>query len=293
MKKINLEIIDLFYGYKCNLACKDCNPGSDIIKDTQYDPDLDSILESVNYFSQYVNVTRSLTLLGGEPMLYWQDRIVPIARHIRKMMPSTRIAIPTNGTLLHKNADDIIDLLLEIDNIELQISNHMSDWPQDPMAIKYNKNLLEFLSHEKIYRIHQEHYDIPNHQIDIRLVTADTFIPQWRWQDGQVKPFATKDNAGSFRNGCCGPVCSGLIDSKLYKCAKLFALPHILKHFDQLDDPDWQHYLSYQPVDLRNPTEQQIQQFGLNQGHATEFCDMCTNNRSFRIQQTKENVLPR
>ena len=95
MNKIDIEIVNFYYGINCNLSCNGCFSGSDIIKHNRYDPTLDSILTSIEDFSRVANVKQMVTLIGGEPLMYW-DTVVPMARHVRKYFPNVDINLTTN-----------------------------------------------------------------------------------------------------------------------------------------------------------------------------------------------------
>jgi hypothetical protein len=122
------------------------------------------------------------------------------------------------------------------------------------------------------------------------------FIAQYIQQGNQLKPFKTNDPEKSIKNGCVGSICSALVDSKLYKCAKLFAIHHVLDTTNQIDDPDWQKYLDYSPIDLTNTTVEELSAFEQQQGRHIDKCDMCPSQRIINIThipQTKNNIFPR
>lgn len=296
---IKIKMTNFYYGFKCNLACKGCNSGSDIIFHKDHDPSLESILESITNFAKHVSdVTITITLIGGEPLLYWNEKIVPMAHHVRKYYPTTTINISTNGLLLHKLKDEVIQLLLDIDNIRLSVDDHTADFSDDPVGKKYLKNLNYFLSDPRLHKIHDEHYDIPNKNIDIMLHSfLSGFHAQFLTVDRKLKPFATNDPEGSMKYGCVGNICSAIIDSKLYKCPRLLSLPKILAEVNQLDDPDWAKYLNYAPVDLsRNDIEEELNLFEATEGLPIPECDVCANKFIQNItwfQQSKENVIKR
>lgn len=297
MRKIKLKIMNFYYGFKCNLACRGCNSGSDIIFHRDYDPSLESILETIENFANYVeDVSDMITIVGGEPTLYWHEKIVPIARHIRKFFPHSIINISTNALLIHKFRDDIVDLFLEVDNIRLSIDDHLAGFADSAEAKKLYEHLDYFLSHPRIHKIHDMHYDIPDKKIDFMLHTfyEHGFKAQFKQVNGKLKPFATQDPEGSFRIGCISPFCAAAIDNKLYKCPRLLTLPKILNETNQLDDPDWQKYLNYKPVDLKTASQEEIDYFESTESKAIPECDVCPNGNKQNIHwfpQSKENVL--
>ena len=102
-----LPMVEVFYGHRCNLSCKGCTSASDIIKTINYDPSLDSILDSIDNLATYVDV-KEFDLMGGEAFLYWES-IEKISEHIRKKFPKSTIGICTNGLLLEKFQDKLIE----------------------------------------------------------------------------------------------------------------------------------------------------------------------------------------
>lgn len=295
MHKINLKIVNLYYGFDCNLTCRECFSGSDIIRSKDYDPSLENILKSIEDLSKQVNdITEMFTLIGGEPLLYW-DTVVALVKHFRKFYPTTVINITTNGVLLHKYRDKVLDLLLSTNNIRISLTNHFSEFINDPTGVKYKQNLEYFFSDPRINRIHNLHYDIPNRNINFHLHEfSDGFKAQWVHKDGKLKPWATNDPQGSMQYGCTGDRCSAIIDSKLYKCPRFVVLPVVLDKVNQLDDPDWKKYISYIPIDLsQNDIQDELEKFEANQGHPISECDMCPNKHIINITQiphTKENI---
>jgi organic radical activating enzyme len=295
MQKYPLKIVNFFYGFKCNLSCHGCLSGSDMIHHKNHDPDLENIMLGIRNLSSYVSdITIMATILGGEPLLYWDEKIVPVAHEIRKHWPNATLNITTNGLLLHKLADKVIDTLIEFGNSKLQISKHASNVGPHPFKKIYDTNLLTFLSNPKLNKIHDLHYDVPNNKVDIHLDQWDQpFISQFVIKNGKLKPFATQDPVGSMKDGCTGNICSMVKDNKLYKCGRLAVLPAILKERNQLDDPDWQKYL-HTYVDLAKTPHEGIEKFYMEEGKPIPECDVCPNARSLesKIARNASTVLP-
>lgn len=294
---ITLDIVDVFYGHRCNLACVGCNTGCDIIHTTDYDPSLDDILLSITNLSTYVqNIRQVVSLVGGEPLLYWEDKVVPIIYHVRKKIPSACIAIVTNGLLLHKFKNDILKLMVTVGNMKLVISDHLYTFSTtDKTKIGYHDNLNNFLSDSRITKINNLSYSLDNN-VEILIQRYESgFFAQYIKIDSKLKPFATNDPANSFKYGCSGPTCAFLINSKLYKCSRFGVLHNVLSNSNQLNDLDWQQYLEYVPVDLQSDNVlQQLKLFEENEGNHIDLCDMCPSNQIVNISmipQSRKNVL--
>ena len=300
MKKINLTLVEILYGHRCNLSCKGCSSLSDHIKEYNLDPTLESIFKSIDDLNKAV-VPSSIDLMGGELFLYW-DKIKQIVPKIRSVFPTVSIAMTTNGMLLEKYQEEVIELCRGYGPCVLEVTDHFTLFPQDVMTENYKKKIGNFLTAHKFtstdpYIVEfktakDETFAHPSVDLEVNVSKPITFYPGYRTLDNKVKPFATNDPVGSYTNGCAMPICHMLVDSKLYKCSWLAFLPKLLSKFDQLDDPDWQKYLAYKPVDLANLTEEALEYFDNTKHSSIPECDMCSNNISDFIQHNKNNVLP-
>lgn len=253
--------------------------------------------------------------MGGELFLYW-DKVEKIIIKIRQHFPNTKIGLATNGLLLPKYKDNVLTLCEKYHPCDIDITDHFTLFSKDVKAKKYHKKLDAFLSdfipatvvkwdNPKEYLEKHKDCDIDDWKrflikeqtyaataSTIKVFNSQEFVPCYYTEEGKIKPWATNDPAGSYANGCAMPYCHTLVDSKLYKCSWFVVLPQLLSAHNQLQDPDWQPYLNYQPVDLINPTQEQLTQFEKTSRCAVPLCDMCTNNPNNILKQTKENVLP-
>ena len=104
------ETVDLFLTYRCNLRCKMCGQWGVTGTSKDLSPEelkaelsLDEIYEIINDIKIF---KPNVTLFGGEPLLYsnWEKVVSRIKKE------GMRCNIITNGILLEKYADSIIDL---------------------------------------------------------------------------------------------------------------------------------------------------------------------------------------
>jgi organic radical activating enzyme len=315
MEKIKLKFVEVFYGYRCNLSCQGCTSASDVVKTTDSDPSLESIFLSVEQLSNYV-YPESVDLMGGELFLYW-DKVVQIVPVIRKYFPTSRISLVTNGLLLPKYKEQLLELCETYHPCTIDITNHFTLFSKDVRTKKYQKKLDAFLStltktEEIKWKNPIEHLrthktpDIENpkellvqkqiykdDKIYVKLYNQQAFVSSYyKTEDGKIKPHATNDPDGSYANGCAMPYRYFLRDSKLYKCSWFSVLPEILKSYGQEDDPDWQKYLAYQPIDLNNPTVESLEEFDRTKRAGISLCDMCSNNPNNAVVHTRDQVLP-
>jgi organic radical activating enzyme len=285
---------NVIYGYKCNYACEGCCVGSNHVKDTTHDPDLEVTLAAIDRLPGVIKIRDSddywqrgmITLLGGEPMMYWNTRIVPLARRIRRNFPRARLNIFSNGHLLHKHADEVIDFINEVD-ANITISKHFIGDLESPVGQQWHKNITEFLSHDRIVRIHDDHYHVrDNCESNIHMYVGGDWYT-WYSIDNhhRIKPHRTGKPELSIKYGCAsGSTCSSLYENRLYKCSSLAMLPGLLSAVNQIHDPDWQTYIDYPFVDVFAPDPNKLEAYRQTYGRAISQCDMCNDKPRNIIQ---------
>ena len=103
------ETISLFVTYKCNLKCKMCGQWGDQGVFKSYDKNTLSNQLSTDNIRKLVNDVKffkpNITLFGGEPMI--NPDIIEIIKIIKNA--GLRCNMITNGTLINKYAEEIID----------------------------------------------------------------------------------------------------------------------------------------------------------------------------------------
>lgn len=283
--KTRIHNLNIFYGYRCNLACDGCFSGSDVVRTAELDPSLEKTLNSLPQLAELFEVQEMVTLVGGEPLLYWND-IVVLCRAIRQHFPGVTINLFTNGLNIDRYTNELIELMLELDPFTLAITRHLDAFIEtSTIGSKWKTKLDSFLQDSRIVKIHNEHYHIDNHiHCNIRLRRVDEWRLYYKTSpDGTIKPFATNDPAGSMQHGCPGNVCTAVFENKVYKCPTLATLPGHLKTRGQADDPDWQPYLDYPAIDLDNINPEHWNQFVSTYGHPISQCDMCNNQPQHNI----------
>lgn len=319
MTKPYIKMFDIYYGTKCNLACRHCDTRSDIIRTTENDPDIDTILEGITLAKEKFDIDL-YSFIGGEP-LYYLDKIDVILAHIRKIDPGAKIQVSTNGALLSKKIDEVVALMTKYET-SLFVCNHFAAF-DEKMTVKITDSVNELVSRlqlgkgdaneflSKLLRLdnprndpyldawikEQGEYFLGDQPVDQYFHDDKIFVhfrPQTDFKMhhymklGKPKPFMTQDPVRSYKDGCSSPMCSFLIDKKIYKCSALGTLERFLEFHGTTDDPDWQKYRNYKYLDLETCTEEDIMQF-----HATKYCsvlecDMCGTGH---FNRTKEDVI--
>lgn len=231
------------------------------------------------------DVQTMISLQGGEPFLYWEEKIVPLSYKIRELFPNTRINIFTNGHLLGKNLNKYFDLINNVNHVTLTISRHLAGDLTSTVGQHWQDSIDTLLNHPLIVKIHDDHYHVQD-KIDTNIYFYSTKYwssHYYETDQGKLKPHATNDPANSMKYGCTGSLCSFLKGTKLYKCGRLANLSNLLGEINQLDDPDWKPYIDYQPLDLLNIDQTLFDNFVASYGKAISECDMCQNRPSDQL----------
>lgn len=168
----NVELPKIIGGFlnltqRCNLKCKYCFV-------TQHPSDMSYQVakDAADFYAKNAaesNDKASITFFGGEPLLKWDDIIVPLTEYIRETYgDSFKLSITTNGVLLDKNKLEFmkkngIGFLFSIDgNKKTQDLNrpfHNGKGSFDllaekiPMILEYNPNATfrSTVDHDNVY----------------------------------------------------------------------------------------------------------------------------------------------
>ena len=280
--------LNIMYGYRCNLTCKGCMSGSDQVTTRSYDPDLNITFRAIEAVRRIVDIDKqgNIALLGGEALLYWHDRIVPLIKHVRQFFPDECLNIFSNGVLAHRYADAILDLM-DYYHANFIITPHFSPKQDSVMSRQWHDNVGSFLSHPRIVKIHDKHYHVKNNiKANIYLYDSPQWLSSYRiLPNSSIKPWQTNDPENSMRYGCSsGSTCSALFENRLYKCGSLAMLPGLLKAKNQIDDHAWQKYLNYPFVDVFDVDQKKFSHYVDTYGRPISHCDMCSNQSSNMIK---------
>lgn len=276
-----------------------CCNGSNFVKHRNYDPDLQEILDAIEQLPKYINIDSNgmITLLGGEPFVYWEERIKPIAVKCREFFPNAKINIFSNGHTAHKFQHDIIDFVNKY-NCNITISNHLKGDMQSVLGRQWAKNIEEFLDHERIIKIHNEHYHIKdNVNANIYFYHSDAWLSWYKTNElGQIKPYNSDSSANSMKYGCAsGDICTTMFGSKIYKCGSLAMLRGLLIQKNQLGDIEWEKYLDYPAFDVMSNDMSNFEYHVTNYSKPVKYCTMCNDNPANVMQwtdRTTDMIIP-
>lgn len=102
-----LPSVEMHISDACNLNCRGCTHFSPLFH--HVDADLESRLSDVRKLKSKVSYIVDFTLLGGEPFL--NPEVNGYIEGIRKILPDTRLNLITNGLLIPKLPQDVLDCI--------------------------------------------------------------------------------------------------------------------------------------------------------------------------------------
>lgn len=98
----------------CNLACKYC-----FVQHNIHEMPIDIGKYAIDFLSHNkTDINKEITFFGGEPLLKWDDFIVPVVKYAKAIGEKINFSITTNGILIDK---DKLDFMKE-NNISILLS---------------------------------------------------------------------------------------------------------------------------------------------------------------------------
>lgn len=273
----------------CNLQCLGCVTSSNYALNDPYTKQqkIEWIKTLHDTFSKYNIDISGINLQGGE--LFLNDDFLDIAKTIRNFYPDKKLMIFTNGTLITKHID-WLDELIKNPMVQICITVHKID-------DKTPKDLARILLRLKNAGISYSIKGLPVPGLTTHSIDNFWRMPYGFTNDGmKVHPLEHNNTLMSWAS-CPEKYQNHLIDHKLYKCTKLAYLRPMLEKLRQLNDEEWQHYLSYKPLDLRTATLDEIAAFAAKT--VESYCNMCpatenyTDNNKPIYKKDYQNYLSR
>ena len=319
----SLKIFDIFYGNSCNLTCSQCDTRSDLIRKKQFDPTIDDIKEGIRLTKDKFDI-ELYSLLGGEPLLYL-EKVEEILKYIRSIDDTTIILLPTNGDLIYKHLDYLQRIIIDY-RVLLMVSDHTSMFKNSARTEKTKSSVDQLVTKLAIPQAGQEDFwnnilnqrpldtswddywdtktkliSDSNSMDDTKFWWNTSYGVYYQHQDSHVKhyylnnnipkPYNSVDIDSAYFKSCPSCYCTFLYNKKLYKCAALGTLRNFLSTHDSLEDPEWQKYLSYLPLDLTTCSDEEVASFSDSKFKSIKECSMCPESQQI-IQLTEDNVLP-
>lgn len=265
-----LRCINIHIHHKCNLSCDGCNHFSDLTNSETPDVDEDQFLKDVEFIAKNIRVTDHLAILGGEPLLNKNFRVMfskALNLFSKHGFPTEKIRLYTNGLLLHKHL--YLRELMDVFKFELYISVHVTK--ESKLYKPFKKHIKHFFrssnftskSMKVIKKISPYRVKRP-----ITVYNDSSWRKQYLEKEGKIYPYLSKDLKGSFENCSCPN--AQVLDGKIFKCAPIAYLPYALKYTGQLDDPFWKPFLNYKGYNL-----DKIDDFLSKHDKPESICAMC------------------
>lgn len=180
----------------CNLNCKGCTHYSAIFEKSL--PDMDARLYDIEYLTKIYDHIAEFGLIGGEPLLH--PEIERFVTKVRRIIPTTQIQMVTNGLLLLKIEDKVLECLHD-NNITVAISEYI---PTLKIIGKIRKRLEKY-------------------KIDYVLKSSDS-------KSKFYKTLSLKKNS-IYPHKCISRGCVNLVDGKIARCPTLLYVEALNKRF--------------------------------------------------------------
>ena len=103
-----IQTIELHVAEHCNLNCKNCSMFCGLVNEPSF-PNLEKMKKGLMQLKKYIDHVKKVRIIGGEPLL--NPDLYKYIELIRNMFPYTDIRVITNGLLVTKMNQKLIDSL--------------------------------------------------------------------------------------------------------------------------------------------------------------------------------------
>jgi len=194
-----LSYIEYQVADECNLKCCGCMHFSNLVKTANH-PDISDFITSLKHLSERFQSIKMIRLMGGEPLL--NSKLDLFVRVAREFFPLAEIRIVTNGLLIPKSDDALVDAMKDT-----QTSFDISQYPP---TRKIASDIVKFCDNKQI------RYEIGN-PITHFLKRAS---------------FGERDFHRVFKESCLSNACTFLRNDTLYVCPHIPMLYEAKEHFN-------------------------------------------------------------
>ncbi|MBR6163875.1 radical SAM protein [bacterium] len=136
-KRMYLPVLEMHIVDHCNLKCKGCSHFSNIAD--EYYVSVEDFRNSLLLASKHFRI-HSFALMGGEPFLH--PEIKQLIGEARKILPSARIVISSNGMLVDKLGDDVWGELIK-NEVFINVSKY-------PVNSPYFSDILDKIAYSNV-----------------------------------------------------------------------------------------------------------------------------------------------
>ena len=252
-KMINIVNLEMHVTHNCNLTCEACDHYSNY-KTNKWMISPEQANDWMGFWKNKIN-PQTFSILGGEPTL--NPDLPEIIKITRNNWPQSKIRVVTNGFYLFKHP--LLPVVLENDsNATLYLSLHHDSYSYRNKTKPILDLLIKWV---KKYSINVEVYH-----------STKTWKKKYIGLGEKMKPFGDNKPRLSWER-CGSNKCPQLFDGKIWKCGPLAYL-HIVDEQYKLTK-DWEHYLSYKPLEINSSNDQISNFFNLEE---ETYCNMCPSN---------------
>lgn len=243
---VRLRKLEIYLTKGCNLKCRYCshlNPYRQGIVPTEI------LIESIETWSKKVS-PQKFGLLGGEPLLH--PELNTLLKKARECFSHTRLVLTTNGFLLPKRGQPLLDALRETRS-QVLLSEHLTD--QDGIA-----------AFEKGRQMLKE-AGIPT----VIIPSASRWKEYYLFSnEGRPLPYNSRPESAWTM---CGPnTCFNLTDNKLYRCSILANAAQAWQ--EGALDSEWKVTETYSPLLPSASADEVVRHLFLMQGPLSA-CTIC------------------
>jgi len=255
-----LEFLEVMMINACNLSCAGCTTFSDLVH--QGYVTWDQGRGWIEPWTQRVDI-EAIGVMGGEPLI--NPDLKQWLVGMRELLPQTQIRFVTNGLLLPKNWW-ILDLLDELGNCVLKISQHVDD----PGLSESINQIFSSRSWQPVKEHGIDRWVSPS-GLRFQVSRPTKFFRTFRGTYNDAMPHDS-DPVEAFRI-CVQKKCPLLMHGKIWKCGTMALTPPMLARFDWPNRSDWEPFVTagLEP----DCNDAQLDEFLANFGRPHALCRQC------------------
>lgn len=247
--KIPIHTLEIHIANACNLTCESCSHFSN-----NGHKGILTLEEFENWCAPWTGkvTPKHFRLLGGEPTI--NPHLTRMLLRAHKLWPNSKICLTTNGFFLDRHPD--IYAVLEKIGGEMTLTKHDFTPEYEEKYARFKAAVLE--GRQK-------------HKFNLNLeISYERWSRRHKGEGASVMPFNDGDPKKAFKNCACRK-CHQLFRGKIWKCPPIAYL-HLQKEKFPAISPDWDPYLTYEPLD---PSATQMQTLKFFTTRTESICAMC------------------
>jgi organic radical activating enzyme len=255
-----LEFLEVMIIRTCNLSCQGCTTFSDLTYNGYTTWEQGKLW--LKPWIQRLDI-QAIGLMGGEPLINPQIKLW--IQGIRALLPNAQIRFVTNGLLLERHWE-VVELLNELGNTVLKISDHIKD-PRIQSVIDRVFNTYTWQPVTE-YGINRWATDRENR---FQIARPERFMRTFQFEYANMAPHDS--NPTDAFAVCVQKRCPLLYNGELYKCGTIGLTPELLERNHWPNQELWQPYIS-QGL-LPDCSDNTLAKFINNYGKPHAICRQC------------------